>query len=138
MAAVSYGDVETALGDACRAVVDPGMNVYDDWPKSTVGPVAPAVVILPRSPDSVDYGKALGGGCDDFHFVVAVIAGRVTEVAAQKRVAELVSRGSPLMRALRAVRVGNGPCIIRSAGISETTIGMTRYKYARIAGFVKA
>lgn len=130
-----YNEIKKTLGDALRQFQD-DLNVSDYFPKSVV---PPAAVIQPAVP-TISYIQARNSPTAQWRFSVMLIVGQVNEEAAQLRIGEFISPGSPLIEALNAIGEDSGFLRVKvtDASVSEVQVGTTNYAYARLSVVVDA
>lgn len=124
-----YNTVRKALG-AAVAAFDPDINVYYYVPRTLV---PPAVVVQPAH-RTVSYRQGQGSSLSaEWHFNVMMIVGQVDEEGAQETVGELISPGSPLIRALYATKLQGGFVQVTDGTVAETTIGGGVYTHVQLS-----
>lgn len=126
----TYEQVKTALGDSLRANYQYDLNIFDEVPRSLV---PPAAIVKPRPHRTIGYLHAMGSSTlAKWQFEVLLIIGFVDDVAAQKLAGELISPGSPLIRALNC-RIMNGFSQVIDSGTSQMMIeDQGLYTYAEL------
>lgn len=126
----NYNELKRTLGDALRTFSDE-INVSDFFPKSVV---PPAAVIQPAVP-TINFIQAEQSRTAEWRFTVMLIIGQVNEEAAQEKIGDLISPGSPLIEVLNAVGEDSGFLRVKvtDASISEVQVGTTNYAYARLS-----
>lgn len=113
----SYVAVREAIADACRAAL-PNITVHPTVPRSVT---VPAAVLRPAQP-AITYRQAYGSDLALWRFELRVLLAQIHEQSAQEKLAELVSPGSALVRALNDVEVGDGWLAVAEAQIGETGV----------------
>ena len=132
----NYNDVRTALGAAIQQF-QPGLNVYYYVPQSLV---PPAAIVKPQSQNvrTIEYLQTQSSGLAKWHFQVLLVIGQLDEQAAQEQAGELISPGSPLLRALNNVRLSTGFSQVTEGGISSMMFDQGLYTYAQLTVVVTA
>jgi hypothetical protein len=124
----NYNDVRTALGTAVQAF-EPGVNVYYYVPRTLV---PPAAIIQPLPHRTISYLQAQSSFLAQWHFNIMIVIGQVDEQAAQQQAGDLISPGSPLIRALQDTPLPNGYVEVVEGGISEMMFDQGLYTYAQL------
>lgn len=131
-----YNAVRTALGAAVQSY-QPGLNVYYYTPRSLV---PPAAIIKPQSQNqrTIEYLQVQGaGGLAKWHFNILLVIGQLDEQAAEEQAGELISPGSPLVRALNG-RLSTGFSQVIEGGIASMMFDQGLYTYAQLTVVVTA
>lgn len=133
----NYNDIRHNLADAIKSF-NPTMNVYAYMPRTYTPPVA---IVKPSPSMTINYEQAQSASTlADWHFSVMIVIGQIDEEAAQTQAGDLVSPGSPLIRALqncmRFVRV-------TGANVSEMPVpggpgGASVYTHVELSVIVTA
>lgn len=125
----NFNFVRKALGTAIQSY-QPGLNVYYYVPRSFA---PPAAIVEPASQRTINYKMVQGNGpFSKWFFNVLLVLGQVDEEAAQEAAGEIISPGSPLIRALQCADLGNGFVEVTDAAISQMQFGNGIYTYARL------
>lgn len=115
----NYNDVRFALGQALKSF-QPDLNIFYYMPRSATPPVG---IIMPSPTQTINYLEAQTSRSAKWNFVVLVTVGYVDNEAAQRRVGELISPGSDLLRVLNG-KIGTGYSQVTSGSIHEFMLGV--------------
>lgn len=123
-------DLRRTLADAMRAFFSDEINVSEFFPKSP--PPSPSLVIQPGTPVG-DLIQAMNSSTAEWQFVIMLLVGQVNEEAAQNKIGDLCSPGSPLIQALNAIGEDSGFLRVKvtNVSISEVQYATTMYAYGR-------
>lgn len=129
----NYNTIRVALGTAIGAYQSE-LSVYYYVPRTLV---PPAAIVQPKPHRTISYMRAQSSGLAEWNFNVLLVVGLVNEQSAQDQVGELVSPGSPLIRALQNAQLPNGFVQVTDGSISEMTFeghhGQGLYTYAQLS-----
>jgi hypothetical protein len=132
----NYNDVRAALGEA-MSVYSPALalNTYNYVPRSII---PPAAIVQPAPHRTIDYTQVEGRGSFAlWRFNIMIVVGQVDEEAAQEQAGDLITPGSPLIRALQDIKL-NGYAQVIEGGISQMMFDQGLYTYAELSVVVKA
>lgn len=134
----NYNDVRDALGVQLKSFQS-GLTIHHFVPRSIT---PPAAIVQANPTRTIDYLQAQSSRSADWHFGIMIVVGLVNEKVAQKRVGDLISPGSELLRALNT-RIANGYAQVTNASIQEamfeTLAGrQALHTYARLSVIVSA
>jgi hypothetical protein len=125
-------EIRQALADAIRTVLSDEINVCDFFPKSP--PPSPSLVIQ-RAVPTADLVQAMNSPTAAWRFVVMLLVSQVNEEAAQLKIGDLISPGSPIIEALNAVGEDTGFMRVKVTDVSESEVqyATTMYAYGRFS-----
>lgn len=132
----NYNDVRAALGQAIN-VYSPALalNTYSYVPRSVV---PPAAIVQPAPHRTIDYTQVEGKSTFAlWRFNIMIVVGQVDEEAAQTQAGDLITPGSPLIRAIQDLKF-NGYAQVLEGGISQMMFDQGLYTYAELNVIVKA
>lgn len=132
----NYNDVRAALGAAIN-VYSPALalNTYSYVPRSIV---PPAAIVQPAPHRTIDYTQVEGRGTFAlWRFSVMIVVGQVDEEVAQTQAGDLITPGSPLIRAIQDLKL-NGYAQVLEGGIAQMMFDQGLYTYAELTVVVKA
>lgn len=130
-----YETVRDALTGAIQ-VYRKDLNIYRYVPRTLVPQCA---ILKPRGSRTVDYMQAQGRSpMAKWYFTIMIIIGKIDERFAQKQAGELISPGSPLIKAIQDVRVGTGYAQVTEGSINDLMFGQALYTYAELQVMVMA
>lgn len=132
----NYNDIRAAIG-AAISVYNPALalNTYSYVPRSIV---PPAVIVQPSPHRTIDYLQAEGrSSFATWNFNIMIVVGQVDEEVAQQQAGDLITPGSPFIRAIQDIKL-NGYAVITNGGISQMMFDQGLYTYAELTVVIKA
>jgi hypothetical protein len=126
----NYNDIRAAIGAAIESY-QPGLNVYDYVPRSLTPPSA---IVQPVPHRTIDYTQVQGRGAfAKWRFTIHIVIGQVDEQSAQQQAGDLISPGSPMIRALNRLPLTNGQTVVETGGIAQMMFDQGLYTAAELA-----
>jgi hypothetical protein len=132
----NYNDVRAMLGDAINVYMPSlATNTYSYVPRSII---PPALIVQPTPHRTIDYTQVEGRGTFAlWRFNIMIVIGQVDEEVAQTQAGDIITPGSPLIRAIQDIK-GNGYAQVLDGGISSMMFDQGLYTYAELNVIVKA
>jgi hypothetical protein len=132
----NYNVVRKLLGDALNVYMPSlAMNTYSYVPRSII---PPAAIVQPAPHRTIDYTQVEGrGNFALWRFNIMIVVGQIDEEVAQAQAGDIITPGSPLIRAIQDIKT-NGYAQVLDGGISSMMFDQGLYAYAELSVIVKA
>jgi hypothetical protein len=115
----NYNEVRESLVQAIKSF-QPNLIVYSYVPRTGIPPLA---ILQPSPQRTIDYLEAQSSRSAKWRFTCIIAVGLVDSDAAQKRVGDLITPGSELLKVLNG-RVAQGYSQVTDGAIVETMMGV--------------